>query len=102
MSCVKRIASARLDQAREDVTDLEPLGAGFYFLTYRDGAWVHSGEKPFNQARQERSKAASVRALELMGATTDEALVAAALSYSGDARQCVIDSCRLLGIDLKI
>lgn len=60
-------------EAAFDVSDLEPIGAGFQVSTYRGGKWQVSDEMPINQARRIRSAALARRALEIMGADPVEA-----------------------------
>ena len=61
-------------QAERDVT-IEPIGAGFRTVWFDKptSSWRTSPEKPYQVARETRARRLAAKALEMMGADTQDA-----------------------------
>lgn len=72
-----RIVDA-LHAAKDNVPDLEPIGAGFRQVSYDElrKTWDCTDELPYQQARRVHAKALAARALEIMGARPQDARMA--------------------------
>lgn len=80
-SPVSKAQAAALKAAAEDVSPLEPIGAGYQVCVYDNDArrWHVTPEMVANEARAFRANALAKRALEILGHRPEDAEMAMAV-----------------------